>query len=63
MEQATPDLERLLQPSPLEPLSHSDAGLEAVVDEEAEGVRDEDVPGNQTVRRRGGGDGPACVGA
>ncbi|KAF6121866.1 sorting nexin 4 [Phyllostomus discolor] len=49
MEPATPDLGRLLQPSPLEPLGHTDAGLEAVVDEDAEGVRDEDVPGDQTM--------------
>uniref|UniRef100_A0A9L0JDL3 Sorting nexin 4 n=1 Tax=Equus asinus TaxID=9793 RepID=A0A9L0JDL3_EQUAS len=41
MEQAPPDPERRLQPAPLEPLGHPDAGLEAVVGEEVEGARDE----------------------
>lgn len=62
MEQAAPDLERLLQPAPLEPLGHPDAGLEAAVGEEAEGAQDEEGPGDRTVRRGGGGC-PACVGA
>lgn len=57
MEQAAPDPERLLQPAPLEPLSHPDAGLESVVGEEAKGARDES-PGDGTVRRRGGRDPP-----
>ncbi|XP_023479365.2 sorting nexin-4 isoform X2 [Equus caballus] len=41
MEQAPPDPERRLQPAPLEPLGHPDAGLEAVVGEEVEAARDE----------------------
>ena len=53
MEQAAPDPERLLQPAPLEPLSHPDAGLESMVGEETKGARDEG-PGDGTVRRRGG---------
>lgn len=55
MEQAAPDPERLLQPAPLEPLSHPDTGLESVVGEGAKGARDEG-PGDGTVRRRGGRD-------
>lgn len=51
MEQAPPDLERLLQPAPLEPLGHPDAGLETAVGEEAEGARDDEGPGDGTVRR------------
>ena len=53
MEQAAPDPERLLQPAPLEPLSHPDAGLESMVGEETKGARDEG-PGDGTVRRTGG---------
>ncbi|XP_054569878.1 sorting nexin-4 isoform X5 [Eptesicus fuscus] len=49
MEQAAPDLERLLQPAPLEPLGHPDAGLEAAVGEEAEGAQDEEGPGDRTM--------------
>ncbi|XP_030889502.1 sorting nexin-4 [Leptonychotes weddellii] len=41
MEQAPRDPERQLQPAPLEPLGHPDAGLQAAVGEEAEGARDE----------------------
>lgn len=63
MEQAPPDLERLLQPAPLEPLGHPEAGLEAAVSEEAEGARDDEGPGVSTVRRRGGRGRGACVGA
>uniref|UniRef100_A0A8C9D244 Sorting nexin 4 n=1 Tax=Panthera leo TaxID=9689 RepID=A0A8C9D244_PANLE len=48
MEQAPPDLERQWQPAPLEPLGHTDAGLQAAVGEEAEGSRDE-VPGDGTM--------------
>lgn len=62
MEQAPPDPERRLQPAPLEPLGHPDAGLEAVVGEEVEGARDEGS-GDGTVRRRVGGGRGACVGA
>lgn len=51
MEQASPDLERILQPAPVEPLGHHDAGLETAVGEEAEGVRDDERPGDGTVRR------------
>ena len=61
MEQAPPDPERRLQPAPLEPLGHPDAGVESVVGEEAEGARDEG-PGDGTVRRGGRGR-PAWVGA
>ncbi|XP_036204501.1 sorting nexin-4 isoform X2 [Myotis myotis] len=49
MEQAAPALERLLQPAPLEPLGHPDAGLEAAVGEEAEGAQDEEGPGDRTM--------------
>lgn len=61
MEQASPDLERLLQPAPLEPLGHPDAGLEAAVGEESEGARGDEGAGDGTVRRRGGRRRPACV--
>ncbi|CAM9108289.1 unnamed protein product, partial [Rangifer tarandus platyrhynchus] len=46
--QAAPDPERLLQPAPLEPLSHPDTGLESVVGEGAKGARDEG-PGDGTM--------------
>ncbi|XP_036099792.1 sorting nexin-4 [Molossus molossus] len=49
MEQESPDLEQLLQPAPLEPLGHPDAGLEAVVSEESEGARGEEGPGDSTM--------------
>ncbi|XP_036302996.1 sorting nexin-4 isoform X2 [Pipistrellus kuhlii] len=49
MEQAAPDLERPLQPAPLEPLGHPDAGPEAAVGEEAEGAPDEEGPGDRTM--------------
>lgn len=62
MEQAPRDPERQLQPAPLEPLGHPDAGLQAAVGEEAEGPQDEGS-GEGTVRRRGGrGHGAWCRG-
>uniref|UniRef100_A0A8C7AZ93 Sorting nexin 4 n=1 Tax=Neovison vison TaxID=452646 RepID=A0A8C7AZ93_NEOVI len=48
MEQAPRDPERQLQPAPLEPLGHPDAGLQSAVGEEAEGARDES-PGEGTM--------------
>jgi hypothetical protein len=53
MEKAPSDPERQLQPAPVEPLGHLDAGLEAAASEEAEGAR-EVGSGGDTVRRRGG---------
>lgn len=62
MEQAPPDLERQWQPAPLEPLGHPSAGLQAAVNEEAEGSGDEG-PGDGTVRRGGSrGRGAWCPG-